>query len=79
MEILGHQTLHFGIKGLGMLLNTLKKKREKVKYESNKAEKQMVDAFFFQGCKVRKVFLLCISLESLNAPVLLLRKQFKQR
>lgn len=75
-----NKNFHFGIKGLGMLLNTLKnREREKVKHESNKAEKQMVDIFSFQRCKVRKVFLLSVSLESLNALILLLRKQFKQR
>jgi len=58
-----------------MLLNIKKKGGgEKVRHESSKAEKQMVDAFFFKGSRVRKVFLLCVSLESLNALVLSLRK-----
>lgn len=55
----------------------LKKSREggeKVKYENSKVEKQMVDAFFFKGSKFRRVFLLSVSLESLNALVLSLRK-----
>lgn len=50
------------------------KKGEKVKHESSKAEKQMVDASLFKGNKAKKVFLLPVSSELLNALVVLLRK-----
>lgn len=44
----------------------------KKKKEGRKAEKQMVDTFFLKGN--RKIFLLSVSLKSLNALVLLLRR-----